>query len=84
MYLFYKVPVSYHYRERVYDTDVRPPTETRSVDTSDLGAGEEEWFCDEAETTLLGYADMEVMGHKVSQTFTLLLLVKKKNTDMVL
>lgn len=66
---FYKLPVSYHYRERVYDTDIRPPMEPRSVDTSDLGVGEEEWFCDEAEATLLGYADMEVMGHKVSQKF---------------
>uniref|UniRef100_A0A096LQD2 F-box protein 40 n=1 Tax=Poecilia formosa TaxID=48698 RepID=A0A096LQD2_POEFO len=39
-----------------------------SVDTSDLGAGEDDWFGDEAEETLLGYAEMAVMGHKISET----------------
>uniref|UniRef100_A0A3B3YP63 F-box protein 40, tandem duplicate 2 n=1 Tax=Poecilia mexicana TaxID=48701 RepID=A0A3B3YP63_9TELE len=38
------------------------------VDTSDLGAGEDDWFGDEAEETLLGYAEMAVMGHKISET----------------
>ncbi|XP_073335991.1 F-box only protein 40-like [Pagrus major] len=63
----FKIPDSYHYCQRVYDTAMRPPTETRGVDTSDLGVGEEEWFCDEAAATLLGYAEEEVMGHKISE-----------------
>ncbi|KAM9348352.1 F-box only protein 40-like [Symphorus nematophorus] len=65
----FKVPVSYHYRQRahLYDTTTRVQTETRSVDTSDLGASEEDWFRDEAEATLLGYAEKEVMGHKISE-----------------
>lgn len=64
-----KVPDSYHYRRRVhlYDTAARAQSETRSVDTSDLGAVEEDWFSEEAAATLLGYAEKEVMGHKVSQ-----------------
>lgn len=66
---FPKVPDSYHYRRRVhlYDTAARAQSETRSVDTSDLGAVEEDWFSEEAAATLLGYAEKEVMGHKVSQ-----------------
>lgn len=66
---FPKVPDSYHYRRRVhlYDTAARAQSEARSVDTSDLGAVEEDWFSEEAATTLLGYAEKEVMGHKVSQ-----------------
>lgn len=67
MSCFHKVPDSYHYRQRVYDKPARVKTEPRSVDTSDLGATEEDWLSDEAEATLLGYAEKEVMGHKVSQ-----------------
>ena len=68
---FLKVPVSYHYgrRTHLYDTLSRIQTEPRSVDTSDLGVKEEDWFSDEATTTLLGYAEKEVMGHKVSRIF---------------
>ncbi|XP_068186529.1 F-box only protein 40-like [Antennarius striatus] len=64
----FKIPDSYHYRQRVhlYDTCNRAQSEARSVDTSDLGATEEDWFVDEAEATLLGYAEKEVMGHKIS------------------
>uniref|UniRef100_A0A3Q3E3A8 F-box protein 40 n=1 Tax=Labrus bergylta TaxID=56723 RepID=A0A3Q3E3A8_9LABR len=40
--------------------------ESCSVDTSDLGANEEDWFTDEAAATLLGYAEEAVMGHKIS------------------
>ncbi|KAF7669088.1 hypothetical protein LDENG_00252010 [Lucifuga dentata] len=66
----FKVPDSYHYRQRVhlYDTTARAPNETRSVDTSDLGVNEEDWFCDEAAATLLGYAEKDVMGHKISES----------------
>lgn len=69
--LLLKVPVSYHYRQRVhlYDTAARAKSEPRCVDTSDLGVNEEEWFSDEATATLLGYAEKAVMGHKVSQIF---------------
>uniref|UniRef100_A0A672G5S7 F-box protein 40, tandem duplicate 2 n=1 Tax=Salarias fasciatus TaxID=181472 RepID=A0A672G5S7_SALFA len=65
----FKVPDSYHYRRRVhlYDTASRAQSEPRGVDTSDLGADEDEWFTDEAADTLLGYAEREVMGHKVSE-----------------
>ncbi|XP_051258005.1 F-box only protein 40-like isoform X1 [Dicentrarchus labrax] len=64
----FKVPDSYHYRQRVhlYDTAARAQSEPRSVDTSDLGASEEDWFSDEAATTLLAHAEEEVMGHKIS------------------
>ncbi|KAM4547588.1 F-box only protein 40-like [Fundulus diaphanus] len=66
----FKVPVSYRYRRRVYlhETAERVQTEQRAVDTSDLGASEEDWFSDEAEATLLGYAEMAVIGHKISET----------------
>uniref|UniRef100_A0A3Q1F9P5 F-box protein 40 n=1 Tax=Acanthochromis polyacanthus TaxID=80966 RepID=A0A3Q1F9P5_9TELE len=66
----FKVPVSYHYRRRVhlYDTASRAQSETRSVDTSDLEANEENVFADEAAATLLGYAEQEVMGHKISES----------------
>ncbi|XP_047463478.1 F-box only protein 40-like [Mugil cephalus] len=66
----FKVPVSYHYRQRVhlYDTAVRAQSEPRCVDTSDLGANEDDWFADEAAATLLGYAEREVMGHKISES----------------
>lgn len=37
------------------------------MDTSDLAVTEEDWFSDEAAATLLGYAEKEVKGHKVSQ-----------------
>lgn len=71
MYVFPKIPDSYHYRRRVhlYDTAARAQCEPRGVDTSDLGVREEDWFNDEAAATLLGYAEKEVMGHKVSQIF---------------
>ncbi|KAM4726275.1 F-box only protein 40-like [Anableps anableps] len=66
----FKVPVSYRYKRRVHlhETAARVQTEHQSVDTSDLGASEEEWFADEAAATLLGYAEMAVMGHKISET----------------
>ncbi|XP_056253939.1 F-box only protein 40-like [Seriola aureovittata] len=66
----FKVPDSYHYRRRVhlYDTAARAQSEPRSVDTSDLGVKEDDWFSDEAAATLLGYAEKEVMGHKISQS----------------
>ncbi|XP_040907605.1 F-box only protein 40-like [Toxotes jaculatrix] len=66
----FKIPDSYHYRRRVhlYDTAARAQSEPRSVDTSDLGANEEDWFSDEAAATLLGYAEEEVMGHKISES----------------
>uniref|UniRef100_A0A3B5LI61 F-box protein 40, tandem duplicate 2 n=1 Tax=Xiphophorus couchianus TaxID=32473 RepID=A0A3B5LI61_9TELE len=66
----FKVPVSYRHKRRVHlnETAARVQTEHRSVDTSDLGASEEDWFVDEAEATLLGYAEMAVMGHKISET----------------
>nr|XP_020473687.1 F-box only protein 40-like [Monopterus albus] len=68
----YKTPVSYHYGRRInlYNTAVRAQSETRSVDTSDLRASEEDWFSDEAAATLLGYAEKEVMGHKISESKT--------------
>ncbi|KAK2828213.1 hypothetical protein Q5P01_019247 [Channa striata] len=66
----FKVPDSYHYRQRahLYNTAARAQTQTASVDTSDLGANEQDWFCDEAAATLLGYAENEVMGHKISES----------------
>ncbi|XP_076025097.1 F-box only protein 40-like [Genypterus blacodes] len=66
----FKVPDSYHYRERahLYDTAAGVKTEARGVDTSDLGAKEEDWFSDEVADTLLGYAEMAVMGHKISES----------------
>ncbi|XP_070773740.1 F-box only protein 40-like [Enoplosus armatus] len=65
----FKVPDSYHYKRRIhlYDTAARAQSESRSVDTSDLGVNEEDWFTDEAAATLLGYAEREVMGHKISK-----------------
>uniref|UniRef100_A0AAX7V5E1 F-box protein 40, tandem duplicate 1 n=1 Tax=Astatotilapia calliptera TaxID=8154 RepID=A0AAX7V5E1_ASTCA len=66
----FKVPDSYHYRRRVhlYDTAARVQSEPRGVDTSDLGVNEDEWLTDEAAATLLGYAEEEVMGHKISES----------------
>ncbi|XP_029304223.1 F-box only protein 40-like isoform X2 [Cottoperca gobio] len=66
----FKIPDSYHYSGRrihYYDTS-RPPSEPRSVDTSDLKFNEEDRFSDEAAATLLGYAEMEVRGHKISES----------------
>ncbi|KAF3705702.1 F-box only protein 40 Muscle disease-related protein [Channa argus] len=66
----FKVPDSYHYKRRahLYDTAARAQSQTCCVDTSDLGANEQDWFCDEAAATLLGYAEKEVMGHKISES----------------
>ncbi|CAL8304105.1 unnamed protein product [Gadus morhua 'NCC'] len=67
----FKVPVSFHYKQRVqmaYDAAQRVQSEERSVDTSDLEVKEEDWHQDEADSTLLGYAELEVMGHKISDT----------------
>nr|XP_046267786.1 F-box only protein 40-like isoform X2 [Scatophagus argus] len=66
----FKIPDSYHYRRRVhlYDTAARAQSESCSVDTSDLGVNEEDWLSDEAAATLLGYAEKEVMGHKISES----------------
>ncbi|XP_072301894.1 F-box only protein 40-like isoform X2 [Eucyclogobius newberryi] len=65
----FKVPDSYHYRSRVhlYENTVRALTEARETDTSDLSSSEDQWFSDEAKITLLGYAEMEVMGHKICE-----------------
>lgn len=65
----FKVPDSYRYRRKVhlYDTVIKVQTETRETDTSDLGSTEEQWFTDEAKLTLLGYAEKEVMGHKICE-----------------
>lgn len=64
-----QVPDSYHYKRRVhlYDTAARAQSQPCSVDTSDLGVKEEDWYTDEAAATLLGYAEKEVMGHKVKK-----------------
>uniref|UniRef100_A0A673BQQ3 F-box protein 40, tandem duplicate 2 n=1 Tax=Sphaeramia orbicularis TaxID=375764 RepID=A0A673BQQ3_9TELE len=66
----FKVPDSYHYRQRVhlYDTAARAQSEPCGVDTSDLGASEQDWYSDEAAATLLGYAENDVMGHKISES----------------
>uniref|UniRef100_A0A8C2ZKM8 F-box protein 40 n=1 Tax=Cyclopterus lumpus TaxID=8103 RepID=A0A8C2ZKM8_CYCLU len=66
----FKIPDGYHYSSRRahhYDTS-RPPSEPRSVDTSDLVFKDEDCFSDEAASTLLGYAEMEVRGHKISES----------------
>ncbi|TNN66423.1 F-box only protein 40 [Liparis tanakae] len=66
----FKIPDGYHYSERRahhYDTS-RPPSEPRGVDTSDLVFEDEDIFSDEAAATLLGYAEMEVRGHKISES----------------
>ncbi|XP_068572204.1 F-box only protein 40-like [Cebidichthys violaceus] len=66
----FKIPDSYHYSTRRvhhYDTSL-PPSEPRSVDTSDLVFKEEDCFSDEAAATLLGYAEIEVRGHKISES----------------
>ncbi|XP_069002263.1 F-box only protein 40-like isoform X1 [Embiotoca jacksoni] len=66
----FKVPVSYHYRQRVHLHDMasHAQSEPRCVDTSDLGVSEDDWCTDEAAATLLGYAEKEVMGHKISES----------------
>ena len=48
-----------------YEAAQRVQSEERSVDTSDLEVKEADWHQDEADSTLLGYAELEVMGHKV-------------------
>uniref|UniRef100_A0A8C6SR59 F-box protein 40 n=1 Tax=Neogobius melanostomus TaxID=47308 RepID=A0A8C6SR59_9GOBI len=65
----FKVDTVYHYRPNVplYDRVVKVKTEIRETDTSDLGATEEQYFTDEAKLTLLGYAEREVMGHKICE-----------------
>uniref|UniRef100_A0A3Q1HRN0 Uncharacterized protein n=1 Tax=Anabas testudineus TaxID=64144 RepID=A0A3Q1HRN0_ANATE len=55
---------------RSFKVTITLNSETRCVDTSDLRAKEEDWFCDEAAATLMGYADQEVMGHKISESKT--------------
>ncbi|XP_042355661.1 F-box only protein 40-like [Plectropomus leopardus] len=65
----FKVPDSYHYSSRrihQYDS-TKPPSEPRGVDTSDLEVNEEDWYSDEIQATLLGYAEREVRGHKISE-----------------
>ncbi|CAL9685273.1 unnamed protein product [Knipowitschia caucasica] len=63
----FKVPESYRYRERINlrETIVHIETESRKTDTSDLGVTE--WFGDETKLTFLGYAEKEVMGHKICE-----------------
>lgn len=53
-----------------WDAMARVKSEERTVDTSDLHANADDWHSDEAEATLLGYAELEVMGHKVSGSAT--------------
>ncbi|CAL8365353.1 unnamed protein product [Lota lota] len=67
----FTVPHGFHYKQRVqkaYDAAMRVQSSERSVDTADLDAREDDWHNDEAETTLLGYAELEVMGHKISES----------------
>uniref|UniRef100_A0A3B4V720 F-box protein 40 n=1 Tax=Seriola dumerili TaxID=41447 RepID=A0A3B4V720_SERDU len=61
------IPVQTVRSFKVQDSS-RAQSEPRSVDTSDLGVKEDDWFSDEAAATLLGYAEEEVMGHKISQS----------------
>ncbi|KAJ7996120.1 hypothetical protein DPEC_G00233780 [Dallia pectoralis] len=66
----FKVPVSYREKHRsvhYYDASLRAESTWACVDTSDLGAGTESWWTDETESTLLGYAEREVMGHQISE-----------------
>ncbi|XP_062341671.1 F-box only protein 40-like [Osmerus eperlanus] len=65
----FKIPDSYHYKPRtqLYETMVKHETKEAGVDTADLGGDEETWNRDEAAITLLGYAEIEVMGHKISE-----------------
>ncbi|CDQ89116.1 unnamed protein product [Oncorhynchus mykiss] len=66
----FKVPVSYREKQRsvhYYDASARAESTWACVDTSDLGALKESWWTDEADSTLLGYAEREVMGHQISE-----------------
>ncbi|XP_077403767.1 F-box only protein 40-like isoform X2 [Vanacampus margaritifer] len=65
----FKVPTSYRYRSRaqLYDTGVRAPSQHRSVDTSDLPVDPDRLYDDEVLDTLLGYAEREARGHKISE-----------------
>uniref|UniRef100_A0A3P8TLB5 F-box protein 40 n=1 Tax=Amphiprion percula TaxID=161767 RepID=A0A3P8TLB5_AMPPE len=62
------IPVQTLHSFKVIATFICSQSETRSVDTSDLEANEENVFADEAAATLLGYAEQEVMGHKISES----------------
>ncbi|XP_010897962.2 F-box only protein 40 [Esox lucius] len=67
----FKVPDSFREKHRsvhYYDASLRAESTWACVDTSDLGAGTESWWTDETESTLLGYAEREVMGHQISET----------------
>lgn len=67
-----QVPVSYREKQRsvhYYDASARAESTWACVDTSDLGALKESWWTDEADSTLLGYAEREVMGHQVSYSY---------------
>ena len=64
-----------------YDAAQRVQSEERSVDTSDLEVKEDDWHQDEADSTLLGYAELEVMGHKVRNCvieFNILAIFERK------
>ncbi|XP_053334935.1 F-box only protein 40 [Clarias gariepinus] len=67
----FNVPVSYRHKRIQYkDPSTRVPTEHRSVDTSDLGLSSEEEFkkMDEMFATLLCAAEVEIRGHKISES----------------
>ncbi|KAF5906961.1 F-box only protein 40-like, partial [Clarias magur] len=67
----FNVPVSYRHKRIQYkDPSTRVPTEHRSVDTSDLGVSSEEETqkMDEMFATLLCAAEVEIRGHKISES----------------
>ncbi|XP_066501379.1 F-box only protein 40 [Hoplias malabaricus] len=66
----FSVPVSYrHRRIQLKDPSTRPRTEHKSVDTVDLGVSEKDApKMDEMFGTLLCAAEVEIRGHKISET----------------
>ncbi|XP_062867788.1 F-box only protein 40 [Trichomycterus rosablanca] len=66
----FNVPTSYRYKRiQMKDPAVRVKTENKSVDTSDLGVSVEDVLkMDEMFATLLCAAELEVRGHKISET----------------
>ncbi|KAB5548924.1 hypothetical protein PHYPO_G00061290 [Pangasianodon hypophthalmus] len=67
----FKVPVSYrHKRIQLKDPATKVRTEHKSVDTSDLGLSTEEdtQKMDEMFATLLCAAELEIRGHKISES----------------
>ncbi|KAL6469986.1 hypothetical protein MHYP_G00211050 [Metynnis hypsauchen] len=66
----FSVPISYrHKRIQLKDPSSRARTEHKSVDTSDLGVPKEDaQKMDEMFATLLCSAEVEIRGHKISET----------------